>query len=239
MTAANDRRSTRRRRLAICSIILEQPLDIFELFLRAQRIAETAPQLFDDAAGALHIDLARHLDTEVVGIATVQRAAERIGVALRARLAEPAVGAGALPLPHLLLHGLRQTLRAFAQRIKRAALRLDRAVGIAVAQLGLGVAHRFTGLTELVHAVAALALFALLTLLALTVLAEAAILKFFKQLLEPFAQRLLVLLQVAHGVALLALLTLLALLALLTLLSLLATLAVLAALILTLPESAV
>src|SRR5580704_6119666 len=77
--------------ISTCSIILEQPLDIVELFLRAQDVAEAAAQLLDDAAGALHIDFARHLDAEIVRIAAVQRAAERIGVALRARLAEPPV----------------------------------------------------------------------------------------------------------------------------------------------------
>ena len=44
------------------SIILQQPLDVIELELRAEALAEALAQLFEDAAGALHVDLARHLD---------------------------------------------------------------------------------------------------------------------------------------------------------------------------------
>ncbi len=50
------------------SIILEQPLDIVELFLRAQHVAEAAAQFLDDAAGALHVDLARDFHSDVVAI---------------------------------------------------------------------------------------------------------------------------------------------------------------------------
>src|ERR1700733_8308011 len=172
MTAANDRRSTRRRVLAICSIILEQPLDIFELFLRAQRIAETAPQLFDDAAGGRPPDLSPPPHAEIVGGAPGRRGAE------------PPVRTRAVTLSHLLLHRLRQPLRTLAQGVERAALRIDRTVGIAIAQLRLGVAHGVVGLSELIHAVAGFAFFALL---ALTILAEAAVLELIEQLLEPIA----------------------------------------------------
>jgi hypothetical protein len=48
-------------------------------------------------------------------------------------------------LAHLLLHRLRHALRALAHRLKRAPLRFDRAVGIALAKLALGVAHRLAG----------------------------------------------------------------------------------------------
>ena len=44
-----------------CSIILQQPLDVIELLLRAGDVAEALAQFLDDAAGALHVDLARHL----------------------------------------------------------------------------------------------------------------------------------------------------------------------------------
>ena len=105
------------------SIILQQPLDVFELFLRAGEIAETPAQLLDDAARTLHVDLARHSHRGVVAVvAPTQRPAERIGLLLRARLAETAGPARAGPAPHLLLHGLRQALRALAQRVERTAL---------------------------------------------------------------------------------------------------------------------
>ena len=57
-----------------------------------------------------------HLHRVVVAVfAPAQRTAKRIGVLLRARLAEPAAAAGTGTLSHLLLHRLRQTLRALAQ----------------------------------------------------------------------------------------------------------------------------
>ena len=57
------------------------------------------------------------------------------------------------PLPHaLLLHLLRQALRPLAHRLERTALRVDRAVGIALAELTLRVSHRLTGAVELIVA---------------------------------------------------------------------------------------
>ena len=73
-----------------------------------------------------------------------------------ARLAEPAVAAGTRPLAHLLLHRLRQTLRALAQRVERAALRVDGAVGIALAEFAFGFAHGVAGAAELIELILAL-----------------------------------------------------------------------------------
>jgi hypothetical protein len=83
-------------------------------------------------------------------IAVAQRTAKRIGVLLRARLAEPAAAAGTGTLSHLLLHRLRQTLRALAQGIERAPLRVDGAVGVALAETALRLAHGFSGAAEVV-----------------------------------------------------------------------------------------
>src|SRR5207249_49959 len=99
---------------------LQQPLDIFELELRAEAFAEAAAQFFEDAPRALHVDLARHLHRNVVAVvAAAQRAAERVGLLLGARPAELAglARAGAhLGLSALLLHRLREALCAAAQR---------------------------------------------------------------------------------------------------------------------------
>ena len=76
-----------------CLIILQEPLDVVEFLLRTQHVAEAAAQLLDDAACALGVDLARHLHRVVVAVfAPAQRTAKRIGVLLRARLAEPVRG---------------------------------------------------------------------------------------------------------------------------------------------------
>ena len=45
-----------------CLIILQEPLDVVELLLRAQHVAEAAAQFLDDAARALHVDLAGYFD---------------------------------------------------------------------------------------------------------------------------------------------------------------------------------
>src|SRR4029077_15813719 len=138
---------------------LQQPLDIVELELRATALAEALAQFFQNAARTLGIDLARHLHGDVVAIfVAAQRTAERIGVLLRALLAAagPAIGAGAHAL---LLHLLRQTLRALAHRLQRATLAVDRAFGIAVAQLAFGLAHGPAGVAEFARLLA-LAVFA-------------------------------------------------------------------------------
>src|SRR5690348_3851345 len=94
------------------SEILQQPLDVVEFELRAQRIGEALAQFFEDAAGALHVDLARHLHGDVVAVVTpAQRTSERIGVVVGARLTLPAGLAGTLALTLPLLHLLREALR--------------------------------------------------------------------------------------------------------------------------------
>jgi hypothetical protein len=50
------------------SIILQEPLDVVELLLRAQHVAEAAAQFFDDAARALRVDFARHFHGVVVAV---------------------------------------------------------------------------------------------------------------------------------------------------------------------------
>ena len=135
---------------------------------------------------------------------------ERIGLLPGALLALTARLAGTRPKAHLLLHHLREVLRALAQRFERAALAVDGTVCIAVAERAFGVAHGVAGAAERIEI--ALPLLALTLLALLALLAEAALLEFFQQLLQLVAQRLLVLLQFAVLIALLAVLTLLALL---------------------------
>src|SRR5262249_47228100 len=149
------------------SEILQQPLDILKFELRAEALAEAAAQFLDDAARALRVDLTGHFDRNVVAVvAAAQRPAERVGLLLRARLAEPGGVAWARGLHALLLlHRLREILGAGPKRLERSALRVDRAVSIALAELALGLAHGFASLAELIH-LAALALLALLALLA-------------------------------------------------------------------------
>ena len=101
--------------------ILQQPLDIFEFKLRTESLTEAASQFLENAARALRVDLARHLDGDVIAIvATAQRTAERVGLLLGTRLTVapgPATGL-ALALPHaLLLHLLCEVLRPTAQRL--------------------------------------------------------------------------------------------------------------------------
>ena len=98
-------------------------------------------------------------------------------------------GTGAHAL--LLLHGLRHALCALAHRLERAALRVDRTVGIAFAELAFRLAHRFAGAAELIHFATLLALLARL-------LTHAALAQFLHQLVELLAQRLLILAQFAH-----------------------------------------
>src|SRR5579884_1767329 len=132
------------------SIILQQPLDVIELFLRPADLAIPLAQFLDDAASALHVDLARHFDVVVVAVfAAAQRPAQRIGILVGALAAEAAEPTGALP--HLLLHGLRQRLRALAQLFERAALGVDRTFGVVVAEIAFGLAHGVAGAAELVH----------------------------------------------------------------------------------------
>ena len=91
----NDRVSFSRR----CSIILEQALDVVELELRAERLAEAAAKFLEDAAGTLGVDFARHLHGGVVAvIAPAQRPAQWVGFLLRPRRTHAARLAGAGPL---------------------------------------------------------------------------------------------------------------------------------------------
>src|SRR5690554_371862 len=63
------------------SEILQQPLDVIELELWAEALAVPLAQFLENAARALHVDLARNLDRGVVAVvAATQRPAERIGV---------------------------------------------------------------------------------------------------------------------------------------------------------------
>src|SRR4029450_13733879 len=190
--------------------ISQQPLDVFELELRAEAFAEAPAQFFQNAPRALHVDLARHLDRGVVAVvAPAQRSAERVGLLLGTRRPEPAglaVGAGAQHA--LLLHGLGEGRRASAQSFERPALGIDRAVRVAFSELTFRLAHGVTGAAELIHLA-----------LPLLALAEAPLAQLLHELI---AQRLLILAQLAHLVALLALLALLTLLALLAALSALA-----------------
>ncbi|MDB5628692.1 MAG: hypothetical protein JWQ51_1032, partial [Tardiphaga sp.] len=69
------------------SIILQQPLDVIEFDLRTLRIAETAPQLFENAPDALDIDLAGNLDREILAdVAAAQWPPQRIALIAAALL---------------------------------------------------------------------------------------------------------------------------------------------------------
>src|SRR5262249_27730725 len=184
--------------------ISQQPLDVFELELRAEVLAEAPAQFFQNAPRALHVDLARHLDRRVVAVvAPTQGPAERVGLLLGPWRPEPAGLAVRAGTQHaLLLHRLGEVLRAAAQSFERAALGIDRTARVAFSKLTFRLAHGVAGAAELIHLA--------LPLLALT---EALLAQLLHQFLELIAQCLLILAQLAHLVALLPLLTLLALLA--------------------------
>src|SRR5215472_12824245 len=133
--------------------IPQQPLDVFELELRAEVLAEAPAQFFQNASRALHVDLARHLDRGAVAVvAPAKGPAERVGVLLGARRAEPAGPAVRAWTQHaLLLHRLGEVLRAPAQSFERPALGIDRAVRIAFSELAFRLAHGVAGATELIH----------------------------------------------------------------------------------------
>src|SRR5262249_57235500 len=98
--------------------VLQQPLDVIELELRAEALAEAAAQLLENAPSALHIDLARHFHCHVVAVVTsTQWPAERVRLLVGARLPEPSgLTAGARAHHALLLHLLGEVLRPAAQR---------------------------------------------------------------------------------------------------------------------------
>src|SRR6185437_17132340 len=141
----------------------------------------------------------------------MQRPPERIGGIAAALLPAHAIArAIALPVAIALLYLVGKLLLAFLQGIQRLALRVHRGVGIAVAELAVGIAHRGLGITEavaivalLLAVVALLALLPLLAALALIHLAHAAPGEFLLQFLQPVAQALLVLLQIAHALIIL------------------------------------
>ena len=85
---------------------MQQPLDVVELELRAEVLAEAAPQLLQNAARTLNVDFARHLYSGIIAIvATAQRTAERVRFLLRARGSNPTgVAVGSRPYHALLLH---------------------------------------------------------------------------------------------------------------------------------------
>src|SRR5215471_13018860 len=202
--------------------IPQQPLDVVELELRAEVLAEAPAQFFQNAARALHVDFARHLDRGVVAVLTpAQGSPERIGLLLGARPPEPAGLAIRARTQHaLLLHRLGEVLRAAAQSFERAALGIDRTVRVAFAKLTFRLAHGLAGAAKLIHLV-----------LPLLALAEALLAQLLHQFLELIAQCLLILAQLTHLIALLALLALLSLLALLTALPTLAITALVLALL--------
>src|ERR1700722_13889393 len=193
-------------------IILEQPLDVIELDLRALRIAKAAAQFFQNPARPLHIDFTGNLHRQVVTeFAPMQRPSQRIALVAAALLSPGAIaGAVALAVPIALLHRFGETLGALAQRIQCLALRIHGTVRIALAELATGVTHRIVGLAvaglwiAVLTLLALLALLALLPLLAALALPHAALGKLFLQFLEPIAQALLILLQVAHALVALA-----------------------------------
>src|SRR5262249_14089897 len=90
------------------SEILQEPLELVALDRWARGVAEAAAELFENAAGALDVDLAGNLHRVVVAVlAAVQRTAERIGAFAAALLASGAVArAIALTVAVALLHGL-------------------------------------------------------------------------------------------------------------------------------------
>src|SRR6266446_6715277 len=201
--AIKARRNPRHRRARQNLEIPQQPLDVVELELRAEVLAEAPAQFFQNAPRALHVDLARHLDRGVVAVLTpAQGPPERIGLLLGAWRPEPAglaVRAGAQHA--LLLHRLGEVLRAAAQSFERTALGIDRAVRVAFSKLTFRLSHGVAGAAELIHLA-----------LPLLALAEALLAQLLHQFLELIAQCLLILTQLAHLIALLALLPLLALL---------------------------
>src|SRR5580700_8516868 len=157
--------------MTVRSIILQQPLDVIEFDLRTLRIGEAAAQFFQNPAHPLHIDFAGNLHRQVITeLAPVQRPSQRIALVAAALLPSGAIaGAIALAVAIALLHRFGETLGALAQRIQRLALRIHGAIGIALAELAAGVAHRVVGLAEAVLAVTGLRI-AVLTLLALLAL---------------------------------------------------------------------
>src|ERR1044072_320087 len=91
---------------SVTAKILQQPLDVIELDLRARAVPQAAAELFEDATDTLGVDLTGDLDGVVVAeIAAVQRASQRIGLIAAALLtAGPIAGTIVLPVALALLH---------------------------------------------------------------------------------------------------------------------------------------
>ena len=135
-----------------------------------------------DAACALNVDLARHLHRVIVAVSRPRSGRPSGSVScLRERLAEPAAAAGTGTLSHLLLHRLRQPCARPCARHRTRALRVDGAVGVALADLLSASLMASPARPEVVHIALALTLLARLTLL---VLAETAVLELFEQFVE-------------------------------------------------------
>src|ERR1700732_761609 len=199
--------------------IPQQPLDVIEFDLRALGIGEAAAEFFQDPAYPLHIDFTGNLHRQIIAEFTpVQRTSQRIAL-IAAALLTACAGAGAVALAFAiaLLHRFSEALGALAQGFQCLPLRINGAVGVTLAELAAGIAHRAIGLTETILAIARIAVLALLALLAflalLTLLPllaalalpHAALGKLVLQFPEAVAQALLILLQIAHAlIALLA-----------------------------------
>src|SRR6202044_2252341 len=102
----------------------------------------------ENPAHPLHIDLAGNLHRQIIAeILAVQRPSQGIALGAVARLTAGAgtAGAVALAIAVLLLHRLGKALCSLAQGVQRLALRIDRTIGIALAELATGIAHRIIG----------------------------------------------------------------------------------------------
>ena len=173
---------------------------------------------FQNPPRPLHVDVAGNLHRQIVAFVCPHRPSQGIGGIAGALLpARAIIRAGALPLAITLLHSLGQILGALAQRVERLALCVHGAIGITLAKLTAGIVHRAIGIAERIATVtlllaavlSILTLFALLALLAflaaLALLVHAAPGELLLQFVEPVAQALLILPQIAQVlVALLA-----------------------------------
>src|SRR5581483_1586341 len=134
------------RALTIVRVLLkalEQALQILELERLARGLAQPPPQLLEDLARPLDVDLIGHLDadTGVGPLGALRRTPHRIALAARVVEAE----ARGHATEHLLGH----LAGALAQLLERARLLLRGAFEVALAQRPLGPLHRFACALEL------------------------------------------------------------------------------------------
>src|SRR5712691_363935 len=174
--------------------VLQQPLQIIEFEPRPVRIAEPAAQFLEHAPRPLYVDLARHLDGEILAVfARAHRAAQRVGALRRTRLVAHRL---AHAVAHPALHRFGEALRALAEILQGAALLFDRAFGVAALQRAFGVAHGLTGLPQrLAGVLTGTVFFAAVAVLTVTP-------QLLEHLFEPLPQALLILLEVVVGAAL-------------------------------------